>query len=295
MPDVISFAGGFPILRRFPASASPRSWRSSPPPARRARSSMRRRGARRSLDAVAGRVETLQGRRPSEEEPAHERRDRGARAGRQVLPRPRRRGRQRGADLPRRDPGVPELRGRPRRRPHGRRRARSRRARAAARRRSAARSTRSPTTRTLPGSACARAARALVELARRRLRARRGRGLSRARPISTRRSLWSLGPDVVLQTGTTSKMFFPRAPRLGGRAGRRRRAACRRQAEHGSVCRRARPAPVRGVAQARVDRRAAGPVADALPRQVRAAARRARALLPDGASWTRPQAASSPG
>ena len=61
-------------------------------------------------------------------------------------------------------------------------------------------------------------------------------------------SLWSLGPDVVLQAGTFSKVFSPGfAARLGARARRARRAARRRQAEHRPVRGRARPADGRGV------------------------------------------------
>src|SRR5439155_677492 len=58
----------------------------------------------------------------------HERCDRGARARRQVVSRPRRRGGDRGPDLSRRDHGVPQLRGRGGRRSDGRARARGRRA-----------------------------------------------------------------------------------------------------------------------------------------------------------------------
>ena len=109
-------------------------------------------------------------------------------------------------------------------------------------------------------------------------------------------SLWSLGPDVVLQAGTTSKTFFPGVRLgLGRRACRRLRAARRRQAEHGPVRGRARPAHVRGVASPRLDRRAAGTVADALPPQVRAAARGARALDARRARWTTRRAGSSRG
>ena len=68
----------------------------------------------------------------------HERLDGGDGARGQGVSRPRRRRRRRGADVPRRDHVVPELRSRGRRRPARRARPRRRRARAAARRRAAA-------------------------------------------------------------------------------------------------------------------------------------------------------------
>ena len=149
------------------------------------------------------------------------------------LPGPRRRGRGRGADLPRRDHGVPRLRGRRARRarwtttgmrvdvlgrPAG--------GRAAARRSS----TRSPTTRTRPGCPCRLQRRqALVDLARRygflilEDVAYRELGFDGQRAA---RACGRWRPDVVLQAGTFSKIFFPGFPaRLGGRAGRGHRAA----------------------------------------------------------------------
>ena len=77
-------------------------------------------------------------------------------------------------------------------------------------------------------------------------------------------SLWSLAPDVVLQAGTFSKIFFP-GVRLGWAAGRRdRQPADRGQAEFRSVLGRARPADARGVRPGRApgpaDRRVAGAV-----------------------------------
>ena len=96
-------------------------------------------------------------------------------------------------------------------------------------------------------------------------------------------SLWSLAPDVVVQAGTTSKTFFP-GVRLGwASAPGDLRAARRGEAEHRSVRGRARTAALRGVRASRLDRRAARAVARAVPAQVRAHARRARALMPAGA------------
>ena len=104
-------------------------------------------------------------------------------------------------------------------------------------------------------------------------------------------SLWSLGPDIVVQVGTTSKTLFPGIRLgLGGRPGRGRRSARRGEAGDRSMCRRARAAALRGVGAARLDRRAAFALAGALPAQVRADAGRARALAAgvgavDDAAW----------
>ena len=136
---MISFAGGFPdpetfprervsaLLQEFAAAGELSAFQYAPT-----------RGLAGPLDAFADRLETSAG-PPSRRRRAadHERRDRGARADREVVPRPRRRRRRRGADLPGCDPGVPELRGAARRRPAGRARARGRRAGATARRRAA--------------------------------------------------------------------------------------------------------------------------------------------------------------
>ena len=187
LPDLISFAGGFPdpetfprervssLLQEFAETGELSAFQYAPT-----------RGLAGPLDAFADRLETLPGpsarRRRADD---HERRDRGARAGRQVVPRPRRRRRRRGADLSRRDPGVPKLRGEARRGPDRRARARGGRAGTAAGLPGCARSssTRSPTTRTRRASAsrdgAARAAgRARAPL---RLPDRRGRRLPRAR------------------------------------------------------------------------------------------------------------------
>ena len=104
-------------------------------------------------------------------------------------------------------------------------RARRRRARRAARGRAAARSssTSSPSTRTRPGRTLPLgAARALVELCRRH-------GVLIVEDVAYRElsfdgaslpSLWSLGPDVVLQAGHVLEDLLPRrAARLGGRPG----------------------------------------------------------------------------
>ena len=92
-------------------------------------------------------------------------------------------------------------------------------------------------------------------------------------------SLWSLAPDAVVQTGTTSKTLFP-GVRLGWAVGPAddQRPPRRRQAEHRPVRRCARAAALRGVGPPRVAERAGRPLACALPEQVRADARRARPL-----------------
>ena len=65
-PDLISFAGGFPDPQTFPAERGPRSSSpSSPPQVTRPRSSTRRRrGFAGTRDALASRLESLQGRAP---------------------------------------------------------------------------------------------------------------------------------------------------------------------------------------------------------------------------------------
>ena len=154
IPDLISFAGGFPdpttfprerasaLLDEFAVSGEANAFQYAPT-----------RGLAGPLDALAGRLESTQGRRPDDDEllitsGAIE----GARARRQVVPRPRRPRRRRGADVPRRDHGLPRLRGRDRRRADGRARAARRRARAVDSQGVCARSssTRSRTTRTRP-------------------------------------------------------------------------------------------------------------------------------------------------
>ena len=117
-PDVISFAGGFPdpetfprerissLLQEFVDAGELSAFQYAPT-----------RGLAGPLDAFADRLESLQGRRPADDELLITSGvDRGARADREVVPRSRRRRRRRGADLPGRDSGVPELRGEPRRR-----------------------------------------------------------------------------------------------------------------------------------------------------------------------------------
>ena len=152
VPGLISFAGGFPdpstfpreraasLLAEFAASGETSAFQYAPT-----------RGLAGPLDAIAGRIEATQGRRPADDElliasGAIE----GARARVEDVPRCGRRRRDRSADVPRRDHGLSRLRRRAHRRPDGRARARGRRARAAACRRRCGRScsTRSPTIRT---------------------------------------------------------------------------------------------------------------------------------------------------
>ena len=284
-PDVISFAGGFPDPETFPReriSALLQEFvergRAGRVPVRadaRARRAARR--VRRPARAAAG-PPARRGRAAD-----HERCDRGARADREVVPRPRRRRRRRGADLPRLDPGVPELRGEPRRRAARRARARGRRARAAARRRAAPEARLhdpgppEPGRREPRGRAAGAARRARAPL---RLPDRRGRRLPRARlhgrvaaePLEPRPGRRRPGGDDV------EDVLPGRAARLGGRPRRGLRPARRGEAAHRPVRRRARPAAVRGVGPARLDRRAADAVAGALPAQGRADAGGARAL-----------------
>ena len=139
MPDVISFAGGFPDPETFPRERVSALLQEFVAVGREQRVPVRADAwARRAAGRVRRPARDAAG-PPSRRRRAadHERRDRGARAGRQVVPRPRRRRRRRRPDLPGRDPGVPELRGEARRRPDRRARARGRRARAAAGRRAA--------------------------------------------------------------------------------------------------------------------------------------------------------------
>ena len=121
---------------------------------------------------------------------------------------------------------------------------------------------------------------ALVELARRHgflivedvayreLGFERRRG---AEPVEPRARRGRAGGDDV------EDVLPRRAARLGRRPGGGVRAARRGEAEHRPVRGRARPAAVRGVRPPRLDRGAARAVAEALPAQVRADARRARA------------------
>ena len=283
MPDVISFAGGFPdpetfprervatLLAEFAASGEASAFQYAPTQGLAGARTRSRSGSRRCRAAPRGR-------RAAD----HERRDRGARARREVVPRRGRHRRRRRADVSRRDPVVPQLRGR-------------------ARRRAARRATGSTSTSSSGGSRGASAEAPLhdsrsSEPGRRQPRGRAARGARRARPphgflivedVAYRElgfddeslpSLWSLGPDVVVQAGTTSKTFFP-GVRLGwaAGAGRGRRPARRGEADHRPVRRRARPAALRGVRAARLDRRAARALAGALRRKCERHARRARA------------------
>ena len=152
IPDLISFAGGFPdpktfprervsaLLQEFAADGEVSAFQYAPTG-----------GLAGARDALADRLERLQGRRPADDELLIT--SGGIEAlelvtksyldpGDVVVVE--------GPDLPGRDPGVPELRGGARRRPDGRGRARGGRARAAARRQAApeARLHASPTTRT---------------------------------------------------------------------------------------------------------------------------------------------------
>ena len=213
----------------------------------------------------------------------HERRDGGARARRQVVPRPRRRGRRRGPDLPRRDHGLPQLRGRRRRRAAGRARARRRRARAAARGRAAPEAPLHDPRPPEPGRrqplrrAARPAGRARAPL---RVPRRRGRRLPRARvrrrprgePLEPRAGVGRPGGDDV------EDVLPGRASRLGGRPGGGLGPARLGEAEHRPVRGRARAAALRGVRAPRLDRGAARAVAGPVPAQVRADARGARAL-----------------
>ena len=102
-------------------------------------------------------------------------------------------------------------------------------------------------------------------------------------------SLWSLGPDVVLQTGTTSKTFFP-GVRLAGRPGR---PTSPRSSSPPSRTRIS--APARSASACSRSRRR-GWIDEQLARsRTLYRGKRERLLaalersLPDGASWTRPQ------
>ena len=113
VPDLISFAGGFPDPRTFPRERTSAAARGVRGVGRGDRVPVRadaraRRAARRARVAARGDSGPTPGRRRAAD---HERRDRGARARRQDVPRPRRPRRRRGADVPRRDHGVPRLRG----------------------------------------------------------------------------------------------------------------------------------------------------------------------------------------
>ena len=159
VPNLISFAGGFPdpltfprerasaLLAEFAAAGEAQAFQYAPT-----------RGLAGPLDALAGQIETLQGTpRPGDDELLITSGGMEAlRARRQVVPRPRRRGRRRGAHVSRRDHGVPELRGRGRRRADRRARAPGRGARGGGLPRSCGRSscTSSRIIRTRPGSAC---------------------------------------------------------------------------------------------------------------------------------------------
>ena len=158
----------------------------------------------------------------------HQRRHRLHGAARQELRGPRRRGRRRGADLPGRHHGVPGLRGRRARRAGGRRRHARGRAGRPARGRPAAEdplhhpglpeSDRADAVRGAPG----RAGRAGPPV---RVPDPRGRRLPRAGfRQAPPPSLWSMAPDVVLQAGTFSKIFWP-GVRMGWAAGRPRSSA----------------------------------------------------------------------
>ena len=225
VPDLISFAGGFPDPLTFPRERAAALLAEFAAAGEASRVPVRadaraRRPARRARGQARGAPGPAAGRRRAAD---HERRDRGARARRQVVPRPRRPRRRRGADLPRRDHGVPRLRGRGRRRADRRARARGRRARAAARRRPAPEAALHDPRSPEPGRR-----QPLRRAARARSSSSRGAtasSSSRTSPTASSRfdgeaapSLWSLAPDVVVQTGTTSKTFFP-GVRLGWAVG----------------------------------------------------------------------------
>ena len=140
IPDLISFAGGFPdpetfprervsaLLQEFAAAGEVSAFQYAPT-----------RGLAGPLDAFADRLERLQGRRPTDDELLI---TSGAIEALELVGKsfldPGDRGHRRGADVSRRDPGVSELRGEARRRPARRPRARGRRAGTAARGRPAA-------------------------------------------------------------------------------------------------------------------------------------------------------------
>ena len=244
-PELIPFAGGFPDPQTFPRrtrGGAPRRARRDRRP--RARSSTRRRAAcrARSTRSRNGSRRSRAGARTDDELLVTSGGIDGARARGEVVPRPRRRGRRRGPDLPRRDHGLPQLRGArsspcridddgldvdelaaaPRRRaapeaplhdpgpPEPRRRQPA--GRAARRRSSSSRAaTASSSSRTSPTASSASTGEALP-------------------------SLWSLAPDVGRPARDDVEDLLPRrAARLGGRAGRGRRPARRREAEHRPV------------------------------------------------------------
>ena len=223
--DLISFAGGFPdpltfprdqaaaLLAEFAESGESTAFQYAPT-----------RGLAGTLDAVAGRLESGAGPAPGRRGAGdHERRDRGARARRQVVPRPWRSRRRGGADVPGRDHGFPGLRGRDRRRPAGRRTA----SRWTSSSGGSTRGLRPKLLYTIPDhqnpagvSLSLERRELLVELARRH-------GFLIVEDVAYREltfgdeslpSLWSLAPDVVVQAGTTSKTFLP-GVRLGWAAG----------------------------------------------------------------------------
>ena len=111
-------------------------------------------------------------------------------------------------------------------------------------------------------------------------------------------SLWSLAPDAVVQAGTTSKTFLP-GVRLGWAAGPGGdlRAARLGEAEHRPVLGRARAADARGVHPPRLDRGAARASSRALYRGEVSdtAARRSSGTCRRASSGRGPRAGSSPG
>ena len=231
----------------------------------------------------------------------HERRDRGARAARQGVPRPRRPRPRRGADVPRLPPGVPQLRGPDRRSADRRGRPARRRARAMLAGGAAPKllytipdhqnpAGVTPRRRAARASGGARAAARLPDRRGRRLPGARLRRAGGAEPLEPGAGRGRADRDDV------EDVLPGRPARLGGRAGGGLRRARRGEADDRPVRGRARPAAVRGVRAARLDRRAARALARALPPQVRADARRARARDARRArTGRRPRAGSSRG
>ena len=110
-------------------------------------------------------------------------------------------------------------------------------------------------------------------------------------------SLWSLGPDTVLQAGTFSKVLSP-GVRLGWAAGpaRRDRTARERQADDRPVRGRARPADRRGVRPRRAVRARRPASRERCTRRTGGRSTAAlREHMPDGLAWSARPAGSSPG
>ena len=297
VPDLISFAGGFPdpltfpreqasaLLQEFAAAGEVSAFQYAPT-----------RGLAGALDAVAGRLERLQGRRPADDEllitsgsmealelVGKSFLDRGDVV---VVEAP---------DVPGRDHGVPELRGRGGRSVTGRPRARRRRARDPSRG-----GLRPKLLYTIPdhqnpaGVSLTRERRErLIDLARRygflilEDVAYRELGFEDDAPPS----LWSNAPDQVVQAGTTSKTFCP-GVRLGWAIAPAAVSAqlVSAEAEHRPVRRRTRPAPLRGI------RAAAAGSTSSLRCRARSYRRKCARMLaalertmPSAAHWTQPR------